>query len=194
MFDHIRWQLRQFAPESPLHIKQASLLRNSIHNGVWIETGTLFGQTTKFLSKRSKKIISIEPEPLLYSMAKKYFASNNNVQIINGTSESILPNLLPTLSGDINFWLDGHYSSGVTYKGIQDTPIVDELSIISKNIKNFNNVCIFIDDVRCFNESSNMSNYPSIDYLVDWARNNNLIWHIEHDIFCAKNKSFRHNE
>ena len=47
----------------------------------------------------------------------------------------VLPKLLPNLSGDINFWLDGHYSSGLTFKGDQECPIKDELDQIGNNLK-----------------------------------------------------------
>jgi hypothetical protein len=47
-----------------------------------------------------------------------------------------------------------------------------------------------VDDVRCFNPLNlEYGTYPSIDYLVDWARKNKLFWHIEHDIFIAKSFS-----
>jgi hypothetical protein len=54
------------------------------------------------------------------------------------------------LSGNLNFWLDGHYSDGITFKGDKDTPIVDELNHISMNLDRYNEVCVLIDDVRCF--------------------------------------------
>jgi hypothetical protein len=64
-----------------------------------------------------------------------------------GLSEEVLPFLLPTLSGDINFWLDGHFSGGITHKGPQDTPILDELVSISKYLRHFGTVCVMIDDI-----------------------------------------------
>ena len=183
----IQWNQRMFAAPSPLYVKQACLVRNAFPNATWVETGTYMGQTTKFLSGRAKKVYSIEPEPTLCSNAKNYFSGFKNVEIINGTSEKIFPDLLPTIRGDVNFWLDGHYSAGLTFKGTQDTPIVDELREISNNLSNFDRVCILVDDVRCFDPSvSEYTTYPSLDMLVDWARSQNLRWHIEHDIFCAK--------
>jgi hypothetical protein len=147
------------------------------------------GQTTKELAKHGLFVYSIEPEPTLYSNASAFFQSFSNVEILRGFSEEILPSLLPKLSGDINFWLDGHYSGGVTQKGPQDTPILDELSCIAGNLRNFGNVCVMIDDIRCFGSSlEEFASYPSLKTLVDWAEEHNLGWHIEHDIFIAKSK------
>ena len=99
----------------------------------------------------------------------------------------VLPKLLPNLSGDINFWLDGHYSSGLTFKGDQECPIKDELDQIGNNLKRFKKVIILIDDIRCFLPNNKFDKYPSINYLVDWSRKNNFNWIIEHDIFIMFN-------
>ena len=178
-----------YAAPSPHYIKQTVLLRNAISDATWVETGTYLGQTTKELSKHGKFVYSIEPEPTLYSNAADYFKSYSNVEILKGLSEEVFPSLLPKLYGDINFWLDGHYSVGITFKGPQDTPILEELTHISANLNHFRNVCVIIDDIRCFNpELDEYSAYPSLNVLVDWANKNRFSWHIEHDIFVAKSK------
>jgi len=131
-------------------------------------------------------VYSVEPEPKLYASACKRF-EGGNITLFNDVSEKILPSLLPSLNGDINFWLDGHHSAGVTFKGEKDCPVGDEPNAIEKNFGNFDKLTILIDDVRCFlptNES--YSEYPSIDYLVDWARRMKLHWRIEHDIFIMQ--------
>jgi hypothetical protein len=95
--------------------------------------------------------------------------------------------LLAAINGDVNFWLDGHYSAGPTFKGRSDTPIIEELSCISANLGRLGRACVLIDDLRCFDPTLlEFSSYPSIDYLVNWARENNLKWHVEHDIFVAR--------
>ena len=183
------WAKRKFYAPSPSLIKRSCLFRNGYPNSIWIETGTYLGETTKFLSRHASIVYSIEPEPKLFSNAKKYLAKYENVKLLNGTSEKIFQELLPKITGNVNFWLDGHYSAGSTYKGLQDTPIIEELMYISENLQHFNKVCVLIDDVRCFNsEIKGYSMYPSLDSLVDWARANKLVWHIEHDIFVAKTK------
>ncbi len=184
------WANRGFAAPSPHFIKQSCLIRNSYPKATWVETGTYLGQTTEVLSKHGVKVYSIEPEPTLFANAKKYFSKSGNVEILNGTSESIFPSLLPNIKGDVNFWLDGHYSAGITFKGAQDTPILDELKCISDNLAHFNKVCVLIDNIRHFNpHQSEYSTYPATDVLVAWANQHNLVWHIEHDIFVAKTKS-----
>lgn len=185
----IRWGNNGYAAPSPHFIKQIVLFRNAIPNSVWVETGTHLGETTKELSKYGSFVYSIEPDPTLYSNAAEHFRSYPNVEILKGLSEEVFPLLLPKLSGDVNFWLDGHYSGGITHKGPQDTPILEELAHISANLNHFRKVCVMVDDIRCFNpELDEYSTYPSLNVLVDWANKNGLSWHIEHDILIAKSK------
>ena len=182
------WAQRNFSAPSPHFIKQAVLLRNGLDHATWIETGTYLGDTTRVLSGVAKMVYSIEPEPSLFAKAEASFSTTGNVKIINGLSEAVFPELLPTLSGDLCFWLDGHYSAGETHKGPQDTPIADELAVIADNLNRMDRVVVMVDDVRCFNPRiPDFSTYPSINFLVDWANEHALSWHIEHDIFVARN-------
>lgn len=183
------WKKRDFLDNSPQIVKQKIFLKYGIKDAVWIETGTCFGTTTKYLSDLFPHVYSIEPEPKLYASACKRF-EGKNVTLFNDVSEHIFPSLLPKLSGNVNFWLDGHYSAGITFKGEKECPVEDELMAIEKNFVNFDRLTILIDDVRCFlPNNASYTDYPSIDYLVDWARRMNLHWRIEHDIFIMqKNK------
>lgn len=46
---------------------------------------------------------------------------------------------------------------------------------------------ILIDDVRCcLPQNLDYPDYPSIDFLVDWARRMRLQWRIGHDIFIMQ--------
>ena len=186
----IDWAQRGFASPSPIFVKHSCLKRNGYPNATWVETGTYLGETTSFLSKSARKVFSIEPEPALFSNAKLLFEKHKKVEIMYGASEDILPDLLPRINGDVNFWLDGHYSMGITFKGERDTPIIQELAAISDNFSHFDKICVLIDDVRCFNpQIDEYSTYPHIDTLIIWAKKHQLNWHIEHDIFVAKTTS-----
>ena len=181
-----KWGKKNFLEHSPQMIKEFVFERYGIDNAPWVETGTFQGKTTNFLRERYPHVYTIEPEIKLYKDALKRFIGKN-VTLYNDVSENVFPNLLKKLSGDVNFWLDGHYSEGITFKGDKDCPVEDELNIIEANLNNFNKITILIDDVRCFlPANSDYPDYPSIDYLVDWARRFNMNWIIEHDIFIMQ--------
>lgn len=179
------WSLREFTPPSPPFIKRRLLTRLGKPDAIWIETGTFEGETTEFLSRQAKCVYSIEPEPKLFANAKIKLAGHKNIELINGLSEEVFKSLLDRVNGDICFWLDGHFSGGITHQGPQDTPIVDELALIESHLPNWGDTRIFIDDIRCFDPML-YPGYPPLDHIVDWALRNNLSWSIEHDIFIAR--------
>jgi hypothetical protein len=183
------WILRQYAAPSLAHIKRAVLLRNGVSEGTWVETGTFMGDTAALLALEAKEVYTIEPDRVLFEKAATRFHGNPSIHVIYGLSENVLPSLLATLSGTVNFWLDGHYSGGITHQGPTDCPVREELLSIETNLARYDNATILIDDVRCFDPSvPEFADYPDLNFLVDWARKNNLHWHIEHDIFVAKSK------
>jgi hypothetical protein len=162
-------------------------------NCLWIETGTYYGETTLFLSKIAKKVISIEADERLFNLASVKFKLFNNVEIFLSKSEEILETILTKEKSFENLciYLDAHLCNdhirNIDTFGSKDnsTPIVNELKIIEQNLKNFKNIKILIDDIRLF--SLNYHNYPNVSEIVDWCKKNQLQWTIEQDIFIAKN-------
>lgn len=107
-----------------------------------------------------------------------------HVTIIQGDSGEELPKLLASISENkILFWLDGHYSMGVTAKGISLTPIVEEIkSILKLNRESV----ILIDDARDFSWYNvvfrNRKDYPTIGKLKKLIKNLNS----EYKVFVSE--------
>lgn len=182
------WGDKSYFGPSPAFIKRPVLKRNGAPDCTWVETGTFLGETTRFLAGFSKFVYSMEPYDELFRKARANCRSYANIEVLNGTSEALFPVVLKKIEDNVSFWLDGHYSSGSTFQGACDTPIREELEQIQINLPRLGKVAVLIDDVRCFDpETPEFSGYPSLDFLVDWARENALKWHIEHDIFVARN-------
>ena len=174
------------APPPPHFIKLATLLRHSLKDSTWIETGTYLGETAIFLAKFSCHVHTIEPSEECIKIASPKLAKFKNITIHKGSSEQCLDKVLSSVKGKVCFWLDGHYSLGITYKGKNETPIKYELSIIEKYINKIDEFIVLVDDIRMSNEDS--KNYPPIEYYIDWSKKNDLNWTIENDIFIAKSK------
>jgi len=182
------WNTKAYTSPPPYFVKAACIKRNAVERSVFVETGTYYGDTTKFLSTFSNKVISLEPSMVLYKKAQDLLADYKNIELINGASEDVFPTLIPTLKGNVSFWLDGHFSEGDTFKGEIETPIILELDEIRKCLKNFDKVSIMIDDFRCFDPKNvKYRDYPNRKFLVEWADENQLNWNVEFDIFIAKN-------
>lgn len=184
----LRWLLNGFKTPTPMIVKRRLIKREHIPQSSWIETGTFKGSTTKFLGKFAQEVYSIEPSEKLYKIAKKNTCANHRIKLIFGTSERQLDTTVKKIkTKHLCFWLDGHYSSGMTYKGKKDTPIMHELSVIKKNIVNYEQILVLIDDIRLFGTKNfNHKHYPSKEFLIKWANDLKLSWKIEHDIFIAK--------
>ena len=181
-----KWAERNYFLPVPPFVKRLVLEKSKIENAIWIETGTALGDMTIFLFGLAHTVYSIEPSEDFYNHASNRLKSINNIKLIKGTSEDVLPDLLKTINGDVCFFLDGHYSGGSTYLGEKECPLVDELFYIGKNLQHFNKIMVAIDDLHgCYGRPQN--SYPSLNYLIFWAEFNNLNWQIEHNIFIAHN-------
>lgn len=186
--ERYQWRKRGFDMPAPQGVKWAVLRRYGFARGDWIETGTYLGDTTAVLARDARHVWSIEPEPTLARKASARFANTTQVTIVHGTSEDRLGDVLDAVNGEpVSFWLDGHYSAGVTFQGETDTPIRQELELIEKRLSGWKSVAVLVDDVRCFDPTNPLFvNYPPREWLVDWAVRNDLSWTIEHDIFIAR--------
>lgn len=183
------WRRKKFVLPAPFLVKKEVLVRDETQNVTWVETGTYKGDMTQEFAKRARHVVTIEPEPSLYLSAKQRFLDVANVTVLRGTSEEVLPTVLPEVKSPVRFWLDGHFSAGVTFQGDIDTPIRAELKAIEEFLEGWDDVSIFVDDVRCFDQSTeDFKDYPSLMELVDWAQRHGLVWSIEQDIFIARKK------
>jgi len=131
----------------------------------FIETGTYLGDTLGYIAKSGVRCTSVELSRELYEAARKRFNEYKNVRLVQGDSGKILPELLKEINKPVLFWLDGHYSSGITAVAETHTPISAELqAILGHPIKRH---VILIDDARCFD---GQNDYPHLDDLLQAVR------------------------
>tara|TARA_B000000557_G_scaffold41404_1_gene30327 strand:- start:183 stop:812 length:630 start_codon:yes stop_codon:yes gene_type:complete len=186
------WRARNFSPPSPDVIKHQILMNNNLKDSLWIETGTYYGETTKLLSKISKKTISIEADKNLFETSNRILKKFKNVEILNGKSEDLLDKVI---SKNLNFknvciYLDAHlcqdHLKNTKTFGNENkaTPVLNELEIITKYLANFEKIVVLIDDIRLF--QGKFQNYPNKNTLVNWCKENDFLWEIEQDIFICK--------
>ncbi|HTY44456.1 MAG TPA: hypothetical protein VMD52_00470 [Patescibacteria group bacterium] len=144
------WELtgRKMAPPNIIKRRVVKKYGKLFSLKVFIETGTLFGDTVDAVKNMFDRIFSIELDEELYEKAKKRFEKFGHISILQGDSGKVLPELLPTISEPCLFWLDGHYSSWGTAKGQLEAPIIMELTcILNHPVKNH---VILIDDARLY--------------------------------------------
>lgn len=132
----------------------------------FIETGTYLGGTTEAAHDLFTHTHTIELDPYLYTLSKVYLQKYPNITCHQGDSAEILTSLLPTIKGPILYWLDAHYSRGITEKGDDYTPVVRELIGILNHPYRKESI-ILIDDARCF---IGKEDYPPLPFLETWIK------------------------
>lgn len=106
------------------------------------------------------RIVSIELDRELFEKARDRFSGDPLVTIVHGDSGLLLGTVLQEFQEPCLFWLDGHYSAGVTAKGERETPILEELGAICGHAVPGH--VILIDDARLF---TGRNDYPTLDGL-----------------------------
>jgi len=129
----------------------------------FIETGTYLGDMVNAQKNNFEKIYSIELGVDLHKNAFKKFEAYKHITILQGDSGIVLKDLISKITSPAIFWLDGHYSEGITAKGDKDCPIYEELKAIFTS--KINHV-LLIDDARLFNGAND---YPTVKELGDFV-------------------------
>lgn len=158
----MKWEKMGRPVPPPSIFKQRILLEYAKTKGlrIFVETGTFYGDMVEAMNGSFDKIYSIELSKDLWQKAEKRFKGQKHIEIIHGDSGKELFKLMSKIDRPVLFWLDSHYSGGITAKGNKDTPIYEELRHIF-NAPDRGHV-IIIDDARCFGADPA---YPSIEEL-----------------------------
>lgn len=123
-------------------------LNSAFNLDVFVETGTYLGDSAIVASETFKQVHTIELSDNLYQRAIERFKDNPKIRCYLGDSADVMRKLVPALSGRVLFWLDGHYSGGITSSGKGNTPILSELEAIG--LLPSKEAVILIDDLRLF--------------------------------------------
>ena len=162
---------------NPPHSYKAEIVAaHSVNYSVLIETGTYFGEMVRAQIDNFDLIYSIELSKDLATQAKKQFKDFKNVVIFEGDSPAILRAIVPLLTEPALFWLDAHYSGGVTARGDTPCPLLEELDAILESPLEHG---ILIDDARQFGVNEG---FPTLGEIYDKMGNftviNDIIWKI----------------
>lgn len=173
-----------FSLPLPPFIKRSIILRYALDNHckTLVETGTQYGDTPWLFRNRFETIYTIELSQMLAAMARRRFRKTLNIKVVEGDSGEVLEAILPELKSNTLFWLDGHYSAGLTAQADKDCPIFEEL----RSIARFCPVpyVILIDDARCFGKDKD---YPSLEMLFTFIHQEMAGYAIkvEYDLICV---------
>jgi hypothetical protein len=143
--------------------KAVKAIKNRYGLMTFVEGGTFLGGTAKQMSTLFDSVITIEMTPEIHQKAKASLEPFANVNAILGDTRSVLHSIISS-NDNILFWLDSHWSGGITYGSDDECPLMDELRIIfSSSLRNY---VIMIDDARLFlsppPKPHNLGKWPGI--------------------------------
>ena len=139
--------------------------------GDFIETGSYYGDGIQLaIDSGFDKIYSIELSEDLYRHCKSRFFNSDKVNLVLGDSSIKLKEILENNEGiSFTFWLDGHYSGGVTARGEKDCPLKEELEcILSRDVEN---ELICIDDMRHYRDHPDINLNEILDLIKKYKPN-----------------------
>lgn len=170
------WRAEGSPLPPPSRVKQRTIREYARRFGLTelVEPGTYMGHTVEACTGFFDRITSIELDPALFAAARARFARHDHVRILQGDSATILPGVLAEIVSPTLFWLDGHYSGGITARADLETPIRAELDAIL-NHPVVGHV-VLIDDARCFD---GRNDYPTLDELAEMVRSVNPRYRFE---------------
>jgi len=154
------------SPLPPPHTYKIDVIKyyqNVFDIQILLETGTYMGETIFACKDAFNQIYSIEISKNLFDKATIKFENSKNVHLYLGDSSEVIKDILKRIDQSTLFWLDGHYSGGITEKGAKNTPILEELTAIFDH--KIDDHLILIDDARCF---IGEEDYPSLFELKDF--------------------------
>ena len=163
-------------PSPPPHIVKQLAIQECLRKfqtEILVETGTYLGDMVEAQRDHFKKIYSIELSEKLFNKAIKRFKDHLHIKILHGDSGIVLNKLMNEIDKPALFWLDGHYSHGITAKGEKECPVPEELKAIFKSALPH---IILIDDARLFNGTHD---YPTIEQIMEIIRSNNRQYLVE---------------
>ena len=179
------------SPVPPPHaVKQAAIAEYALRSGyeILVETGTFRGEMILSHLHTFRRIYSIELSTQLWKNAVRRFRNHKHVILLQGDSADQIGPVVAQLDKPAIFWLDGHYSGGITARGVKISPILQEINTILAQ-KEFNHI-LLIDDARLFTGKG----YPTIDELTEYVRSKDPRYAMENrdDIvrFTIQERSF----
>jgi len=166
---------------TPLKRMVISAFLKRFKHRFFVETGTYQGDTLAMVAQNKKiQCTSIELSPFYAQKARVRFRSYSNVEILEGDSGLLMPQVVKELQEPALFWLDGHYSSGDTAKASSNTPITQELDAILTSV--IHGHVLLIDDIRLFNGTLG---YPYLDTVLRNIRETSR-FHVEISMDIAR--------
>lgn len=176
-----RWVAEGRPLPMPGSAKRETLRQVARRHGprVFVETGTHRGDTVAALRAEFDRLVTIELEPAKVEAARIRFRGDPAIEVLEGDSAVVLPQVVAALAQPALFWLDGHYMGPGSGDATNHTPISAEIeSVLRHPVRRH---VVLIDDARLFVGADGYPPLADLERSVKALRPD-LTWSVEHDV------------
>jgi hypothetical protein len=124
----------------------AELLQQQLGLTCFFETGSFMGNTAAWAAERFAQVVTVDRSLEYFGLAKARFAHLPHVHALFGDSRHHLRQLAHSLPPTM-FWLDAHWSGGLTAGEDDECPLLGEIAVVAPDLDRH---CVLIDDARLF--------------------------------------------
>lgn len=148
--DYLWWLMRGQPERTPHLVKQRTVAEYAERYGLrnLVETGTYYGEMIGAMRNRFDRICSIEFDPHLAALARRRFAQDKHVRMLEGDSERLIPELLAGITEPCLFWLDAGYYGFAGQTGNSGRLATELNAILSHKVQQH---VVLLDDARGLN-------------------------------------------
>mmetsp|Transcript_156620 Transcript_156620/g.380381 ORF Transcript_156620/g.380381 Transcript_156620/m.380381 type:complete len:191 (-) Transcript_156620:14-586(-) len=144
--------------------------KNGFDSGAYeclVETGTFLGQTVIPIAHHFKEVHTIEIKPECFEAAKLFsWKAKAPIHFHLGASHELLGSLVSRLKRRTLFYLDAHYSGGISGGDSDEVPLLKELRIIGRGYTGLAGLVV-IDDLALFGKVHKFDDWSST--MADWS-------------------------
>ncbi len=165
----------------------ARQLRDRLQIERAIETGTYQGKGARALAAIFSEVVTVELDAALHARTVEALAREPAITAVHGNSRDVLPSLVDARRPTF-YWLDSHWSGGVTAGEDDECPVLDELRALEIGHPDD---CILIDDARLFlapppppHKTEQWPTFTQISAAIRAARPNHHV-EVVHDVVIA---------
>ena len=147
--DYLWWVARGKPVRSPHLLKQMTVAEYGRRYQLrcLVETGTYYGEMVAAMRTQFDRIYSIELDPNLAAYSRERFKNYSQVEILEGDSSTLVPQVVAQLDSPALFWLDAGYYGVDLAPGDLSRRLTDRRALRSSPVRDH---VVLRDDARMF--------------------------------------------
>jgi hypothetical protein len=154
-------------PKKIEKILLAAAIGLNFRKTIFVELGTYLGHSVRKITNLFEKTYTVEASQTIYMAATRLFEFTfTPITARLGSSLSLLKQLTVEEGNKSIFFLDAHYSTGITSKEYGVCPLFEELDVILSKFPE--SICV-IDDMRTMN---GLGGYPTFEKILEYLPGN----------------------